>query len=258
MVIKILIGSTAARHWFPEFREPKDTDYISEQEITDTDSKFCPSFKFLAEKYPQPIAPPHVLYTLKVSHAFWDGPHWDKTMYDIRFFQYKGLKLDEELFKILYQDCEKRYGKKPAYLNKSNDEFFSDGVKRKYVHDDLHKAVAFYDAPLYERIKNDKEKALTSYGLFERLAHSDKLKLAQEEIFVTALERFLIPNDFHYVKKSAYMGAIKLLITSMTRGWFPKFLVENYLALTATPNYNFISKFNDALKKGKINDCKRA
>jgi hypothetical protein len=250
----MLIGSKAALHWFPDFpRVPRDTDYISKNEINKTDSKYCPSFQLILDKYPlRLIAPANVLYTLKVSHAFWDI-HWDKTMYDIRFFQSKGLSIDEELFKALYADCETRYGKKRAYLNKSNEEFFTDGVKRVYVHDDLHKAMAFYDEPLYERIKHDKSRALTAEDLFLKLSHEDKLKLCKEEIYVTALERFLIPENFDKPPWGAYLKACKLLITSMSKGWFPKFMVENWIDLSKNDRYDFRSKFQTQLEKGVIN-----
>ena len=253
----MLIGSKAARHWFPDFREPKDTDYISANEIVKTDSKYCPSFQLILNKYPNaPIAPPQVLFTLKVSHAFWDI-HWDKTMYDICFFRTKGVTLDEELFKSLYADCELRYGKKQAYLKKSNDEFFEDGVTRKYVHDDLHKAMAFYDAPLYERIKHDTNSAFTDYNLFLKLSYEDKIKLCKEEIYVTALERFMIPNNFDKPRHSCYLKAAKLLITSMTKGWFAKFMVENWIDICKNDGYDFRSKFEDKLKSGIIHEYQK-
>lgn len=254
----MLIGSKAAKHWFPEFREPHDTDYISEEEIDNTDSKFCPSFAKVIEKYPNDsIANPQVLYTLKVSHAFWDI-HWEKTMADIRFFQSKKITLDEELFTHLYHDCELRYGKKQAYLNKSNDDFFKDGVTRKYVHDDIHAAMAFYDRPLYHRIKKDQDKALTSGDLFLQLSHEDKIKLCQEEIYVTALERFIIPANFERLTPfKSYLDACKLLITSMTKGWFPKFIVENWIDISTNNRYDYVRKFKQALETKKVNDYKR-
>ena len=243
--MKVLIGSNAARHHFPDYpRVPKDVDYISKDKIKGTDSKICPSFEFLMEKYPFDIAPAHVLYTLKLSHSFWDI-HWDKTIFDIQFFQSKGVKIDEELFKILYRDCEERYGKKKAYLNKPNDDFFTDGVKRKYVHDSVHRAMAFREHPLYESIKNDTQQAMTSYQLFLNLSNEDKINLCLEEIYVTALERFLIPSDFDMDRRTAFTRACKLLITSMTKGWFPKSIVENYLDISKRKAYDYTLTFKN-------------
>lgn len=253
---KLLIGSKALKYHFSDFpREPKDTDYICEEKIDKTDSKFCSSYKLILDKYSDlKICPSNILYTLKVSHSFWDI-HWDKTMSDIRFLQSKGFrKVDEILFKELYKDCEIRYGSKKAYLNKSNEDFFKDVVKRKYVHDDLHKAMAFYDVPLYEKLKKDSSKAMVSYKLFSNLSYEDKIKLCQEEIYVTALERFLIPSDFKIPPFSAYLRACKLLIISMTKGWFPKFIVENWIDISTNNKYDFIRKFKNNIEQGKIKE----
>lgn len=247
----MLIGSKAARFHFPDYpREPKDTDYISDTKIDASDTKWCPSFKFLMEKYPMEVPPANVLYTLKVSHSFWNI-HWEKTIFDIQFFQSKSLKIDEELFHILYKDCELRYGSKQAYLNTSNDNFFKDGVTRKYVHDSIHEAMAFYERPLYESIKTDSAKALTSNQLFLNLSYEDKINLCLEEIYVTALERFLIPSDFSFNRYTAYSKACKLLITSMTKGWFAKFLVENYLDISKRKSYDYTLRFKNNLHKLK-------
>lgn len=255
-VKKLLIGSKALKHHFPDFpREPKDTDYICEEKIIGTDSKISPSSKLILDKYSElEICPADVLYTLKVSHAFWNI-HWEKTMSDIRFLQSKGFrKVNEDLFKELYRDCEDRYGKKNAYLKKSNEDFFKDSIKRKYIHDDLHKAMSFYDIPLYEKLKTDLSKAMVSYELFLNLSYEDKIRLCQEEIYVTALERFLIPNDFRLSPFSAYLRACKLLIISMTKGWFPKFMVENWIDISKNNKYDFIKKFKISLEQGKIKE----
>ncbi len=239
----MLIGSKAAKYHFSDFpREPADVDYISKEEVEKTDSKYCPSFELILKKYRAEIAPPEVLYTLKVSHAAWDI-FWEKTMFDVRFFQSKGIRLDEELYPALYADCEKRHGKKKAYLSKSNEEFFNDNVRRVYVHDSIHAAVAFHDRPLYFDIKIDESKAQTCKALFWALTPPDRIKLCKEEIFVTALERFLIPADFQMHFQTAYWRAYKKLVVDMTGGYFCKFLIENCLELNKKPYFNFVKKF---------------
>ena len=243
----MLIGSRAAKHWFSDFREPKDTDYMSDESIEGAEVKFCPSYKLAIEKYKTEIAPPELLYSLKFSHAFWDI-HWNKTIFDISFFQQKGIKLDEELLPLLYKDCEARYGKKKSYLNVSNDKFFDDKVERVYIHDDIHRAIAFYKEPLFEKIKENKEKALTSRKMFDSLNLDDKLKLCREEIYVTALERELIPNNFERDIQGAYRVAIKKLITQMTSGWFPRFILENWQELKRI-DINYVEKFKQNIEK---------
>lgn len=249
----MLIGSMAAKIHFPDFpREPHDTDYISEDEIDKADCHYCESFDYIIKKYPDlKVATPEILYALKVSHSFWDV-HWDKTIFDILFYQSKNIQLDEELYIPLYKDCEKRYGKKKANLNKDNEKFFADSVERVYVHDDIHKAIAYYDKPLYFKIKDDTKLANVSHNRFLELSEEDKIKLCREEIFVTALERFLIPNNFKKHSFAAFKDAMKLLVTSMTKGWFPKFIVMNWLKIREV-NSDYVSKFKKSLEKGEIN-----
>lgn len=251
----MLIGSKAAKIHFPDFpREPHDTDYISENEIDKADCHYCEGFEYILNKYPnQDVAPPEVLYTLKVSHAFWDI-WWEKTMFDICFFQSKKVNLDEDLFKVLYKDWEKRHGKKKAYLKKSNEDFFIDSVQRTYIHDDIHKAIAYGNEPLYEKIKHDRSKAMTSYDLFLKLNDEEKLNLCREEIYVTALERILVPNEFQKHPFAAFKEAAKMLITSMTKGWFPKFIVENWLKIR-TFKYDYVAKFKLKLENGEVRLC---
>jgi hypothetical protein len=254
--MKMLIGSRAAKYHFPDFpREPKDFDYISPDtscKSKEIDVHWNPAFERAYFKYLAPIAPPTLLYTLKFSHVFW--PHyWEKTMFDVHYFSGKGVKLDEELLPLFYAEWEKTFGKKQAYLNESNDEFFSDKVKRTYIHDDLHKAVAYNEMPVYLMIKPDAEKAMVSKKMFFELDRKLQLDLCKEEINVIALERYLIPQNFSLHPKSARLSAAKDLVTKMTKGWFPRFIVENWTDIHVMNNdNNFVGKFKTALEKKQI------
>jgi hypothetical protein len=254
---EVLIGSCAARHWFPDFREPKDRDIITPEAGQLTSSKehdyhHNKGLALLAEKYSvNGVVSPDALYTLKVSHAFWDI-HWEKTLHDVAFFQQKGCEFLPELYDVLYKEWELEHGAKKAYLDKDNEEFFKDGVTRKYVHDDLHLAIAYYERPLYERLKTDVNKAFISKPLFSLLRHEDQIRLCREEIYATALERWLIPSDFKCSKLVAYKRALKALIVSMTKGWFPLFVVLNWNELKYPDRHDFVGQFHKALAEGKV------
>jgi hypothetical protein len=250
---QILIGSRATKHWFPEFREPKDFDYLIDAEppypkdrtYEFHDGRQGAGMQWILDNSDE-IASPEILYTLKLSHCFWQH-FWQKTMHDIKFFQSKNIKHNEELFNLLYKDWENIHGKKRAYLNKTNEEFFTEKVDRKYVHDDIHHAIAYYDKPMFEKLKHNKSKAMIAKDLFEDISHEDKCRLCREEIYVTALERFIIPADFRFSKLTAYMGACKLLLTSMTKGYFPKFIAMNWLELSTPDDHNFVDMFKQNL-----------
>lgn len=256
---KILIGSHAIKHWFSDFpREPKDIDYIcpepsKEKGVEHHWNKSFECFYDIFNDAKMNVASPWFLYTLKVSHSFFDV-HWGKTLRDIVFLQSKGYNAcDEEMFVSFYAEWELKHGKKRAFLAEKNEDFFKTNVKRKYVHDSIHEAVALYDRPMFERVKDDLSKAFVSKKRFMELLEDDKDKLCLEEIHVIALERFLIPRNFQMNPKSARLEAAKILITSATKGWFPKYLVENFRRLHELNNDNsFVDKFKEKEKQGLI------
>lgn len=149
----IIIGSTAAKKHFPNFREPKDLDVLERPEKQDALKKNYSGPQRLECYYygassdcllnsGQEYATAQQLYTLKAAHFKFDV-HWEKTASDIIFFQREGVKMDEELYKLAFADFKALYGKRWASLKgKDSKTFFMDAVKRKYVHDSIHNALA--------------------------------------------------------------------------------------------------------------------
>lgn len=248
----ILIGSRAIDH--PDFprKEGRDWDYVIDDEfiakLSEYDTHASKEVYYALKPYctmkSEGLVPSlEALYTLKVSHSFWNI-HWLKTMRDIEWFQKQEVEFIPALHDTLYAYWETRHGKKKAYLNVDNEKFFTGSVRRKYVHDDIHYATCYYDEPMYRKLKKDLTKALISPRMFKELCHSDKLKLCREEAYVTALERFIIPNGTE--PKEAYRRSMNLLVTSMSRGWFPKFIVLNWRELK-NPDIDFKAKFEENL-----------
>jgi len=271
---QLAIGSLAAKWFYVDYRSIKDhdADYLVDGEI-ENDKEWNQEYhnanqgvgyrwlydnkedKNVAQKVLYGhfsfayVLEPKYLHTLKLAHCFWNF-NWRKTMSDILFFQNKFVDHDEKLLDLLYEDNKKIHGDKKAKLNKDNEDFFNDHVERIYVHDTLHDAMSYYEEPLYQRIKKDKSKAATDYDLFLALEHHDKLRLCREEIYVTALERFLIPKDFKEGPIVAYRNACCQLITSMTKGWFPRFIALNWRDLHR-PEIDFVEKFEKQKHKVK-------
>jgi hypothetical protein len=243
-----LIGSKAMRQHFPDSRHPKDTDYFSPVEIGPAALKFENFWHpDLALWNFGPIATPDELYTIKVSHAFWElrNKSWDKHMSDILFLQSKGAKLIPELYKILYKVWEDTHGKKKVNLESDPDMFFNDKiVKRIYDHDSLHESVAYYDRPLFERILRDNSEVAVDKSKWDALAHEDKLKMVREEVYATALERKIIPSDYTFSPAAAYAWTLRKTITSLTKGWFALFVVENFKDLTRA-DINYVQRHKD-------------
>lgn len=248
----MIFGSRAAKFWYPDFREPKgDTDIIQKDHPKSTreiEYHWVPAFDYILENNSNlQYVDPDFLYTIKVSHAAWDI-HWDKTMIDIKFFQSKGCKLDKTLYDMLIPEWTVKHHSKRVNLNRPVEEFFKDAVNRKYNHDELHQLLAFYDKPLYTRINPDPSIALSNRALFEELSREDQLKCALEEVYVIAVERYLLNEPKMPIRHAKYK-AMKQLITSMTKGWFNLFLIVNFQELY----YHNDEKLNSTIK-GIIDD----
>tara|TARA_R110002020_G_scaffold123630_1_gene280355 strand:+ start:1220 stop:2005 length:786 start_codon:yes stop_codon:yes gene_type:complete len=254
---KVLVGSRAAKLWFDDYREPNDTDWICDERVKSSRAEEFhyhqdnPGVMWIIDTHHLGVPNPDVLYTLKLSHCFWNI-HWQKTMFDVGFFQSKNAKLMPELFNLLYTGWEAIHGSKRVNLNQNSSDFFNEYVDRKYVHDDLHNAIAYYEEPLYTKINKSNSEVSVSEELFNKLSFEDKLKVCREEIYVIALERYLIPREFHMSKKVAYIAACKLILTRLTKGWFPKFIAENWIQLSKLDNHDFVGKFKNAKTNNTI------
>jgi hypothetical protein len=229
----IIIGSYAISHHFSDYnRTPSDIDYVVRGQQTifiDELSKrqeihHGNHFDYLLDNNKDSFfADPDMVYTIKVSHLAWDI-NFDKHMKDVIFLKSKGCKLILEFYKTLYNHWQIVHGSK-SYINLSRpvSKFFHDTISRKYDHDSLHELVAFYDRPLHEKIRKSVDNALPSQTKWNELSHEDKIKCSLEEIYVIFLERYSNFPISHGIVK-----AMKQLITSMTKGYFNLFLIENF------------------------------
>lgn len=243
--MKVLIGSTALAQYIDLGREPKDLDYFSDHtfdkvEGTHVDPFYHPDLLEWFEDRDR-MATFNELYTIKVSHIFWDlrNGTWEKHAQDIMLMQRHGAELIEPLYKLLYKIWLEVHGNKKANLSQMADDFFNDKVVRKYVHDSIHASVAYYDAPLYERILADNEEVKVDKSRWDAMPFEDKLKCVREEVYATALERLVIPSDYSYSPRRAYAWALRRTVTSLARGWFALFIVEN-LEKVWSPDVNYV------------------
>jgi len=231
----ILIGSSAIRHWFPDFpRDPKDLDYIGK-------GTSRPGIEYLTnpvlDGYEHQIILPNDLYTLKMSHLFWNI-NWEKHMFDVQFLKKKGCVLDKELFYKFYEFFNEFHGKnKRSDLKMSAEDFFDNSLECDYYHDDLHlllNPVPTYTKVLIGEVEVGEEK-------FKELSFEDKCDLAREEVMVMAWERYA---DKNY--RVAYSRMLKKFIISHAPLWEAIFIIENYITLHK-PNFNYFKKINDGL-----------
>jgi hypothetical protein len=256
---KLIFGSTAVKHWFPDFREPNDLDYIDKNQelITKEEQRYwIPTFQYFLDNNKDDVyLDPEFILVNKMAHFGWDV-HWNKTMNDILFLKSKGVKADPAIYRKLVKDWIKVHGKKWASLKDADSKsFFEDAVNRKYVHDSIHEAVAVEEEPMYFKIlKSDDGSVGCSKEKFEELTLEQKLNLVREETWVTALERYLIPNDYKYSVNRAYFQSIKKLTTTMSSGWFKEWIIFNFDLLYKTNTLEFVDKFKQKVKQGKVEE----
>lgn len=225
---QLIIGSKAMECHI-DCREPKDLDVFS-PDASKGDVFWHESFADWIPPETNRYATLDELYTIKVSHSYWSlkNNSWDKHMYDIVQLKQAGARLDLSLHNMLYKVWEKKYGKKELNLTQESDDFFTDAVNRIYDHDSIHASVAYGDRPLYESVLKDGASVDIDMKKVKALDFDTCVKLYREEIYATALERLIIPNNYKYSPKRAYNYALKKTITSLTKGWSARFIVENY------------------------------
>lgn len=250
--MNLLIGSRALAYWQPNFncKPNADWDVISPEPIPGTEwhdpnhlnnSVFehfvndSDTMKF--NGYTLHVVNMTGLAIIKRSHL------WRNYKFQSHITQYHKHQLVNYFTLIAYSKCrhkryyqiyldrleltKQQYGNPHPSLRKSSTEFFDDPVNRKYNHDYLHELVAYYDKPLYTRLTPDPNSVWCSADLWDKLSYQGKCKCVSEEVIVTALERFVIPN-LNYSTKHAYLRALDKVCTTMCSGWFRDFAIDNY------------------------------
>lgn len=261
-----LVGSRAVKSIFPDAREPKgDWDFFSDRPVTGYPA--APGAHehtdlFTDDRLGQwdwgAIAKPDELYTIKISHAFWEinGPqHWNKHASDIRFLSRHGTQFIRPLYDILLPIWKEKYKRNPVSLDKTADKFFADAVDRKYDHDSLHESVAYGDRPLYERVLKDGSEVAVDNAKFFAMDLETQFKLVREEIYATALERILIPGNYEDSPSAAYAWSLRRTATSLFKGEWALFLMHHIDEL-AMPDCNYLKRHLDNLHKLRSNGAK--
>lgn len=247
----IIIGSEAIKYWFGLFpREPKDLDVVLEEgeelslqltykRIERLENPILKKYHYKANKY----LSPDMLYTLKMSHLFWDIS-WEKHMFDAQFLRSKGCTLNKDAFHELYGYWNKIHGdNKRSDLKMTADDFFDNAVKSEYSHDDVHTLLnptPIYTKVLIGEVEVGEEK-------FNSLSYEDKCALVYEEVMVMAWERY---KRLDY--RVAYARMLKKFIINHAPLWEAIFIIENFIELHK-PKFNYYERINEGISKIKPN-----
>lgn len=259
----MIIGSLAIKHHFPDHnREVKDIDIaISSKHNPEINSQYrierlenSVLLDYVKEVYgymPE-YCPPDELYTLKISHIFWDV-FWEKNMWDTVFLQEKGCKLIRPLFDKLYQYWNKVHGKnKRSDLKMSAEDFFDNALNYHIDHDTMHEMLIKHpyfenqDKPTYTLILKDGAEVEVDENKYNNLTEQQKFNLVFEEVAVMATERY---SKRYY--KAAYNRMLKKFIIGHAPIWEALWIIENYKNLSTNIPFNFLKFLNE---NGNNND----
>jgi len=201
------------------------------------------------------------LFSLKKSHINF-AIKFKKHIHDYCFLydELGGIDDLSDITKLNYLETEKRVGKiKTPSLNVTVDEFFKQSeefVKPQFAHDDLHKIMAYYDKPLYEKMQDDKSMARCNLDKWVVFSYEDKCKCVLEEAYVIALERKIIPMLFSkgkfYTSEEAFDWALTRICTNLCSGWFREFATNNYFIIKLICNKNYVEKFLENYENDNI------
>ena len=152
---------------------------------------------------------------------------------------HRHLKVNEKYFcgvdltflKVRTEMTQEQYPERTPDLTLSTSEFFDDAVTKVYSHDALHELAKFNDVPMYTKLQKNPDTVMCSNDLWSNLSYSDKLKCVLEETYVIAVERFLVPKQWEYFMKLAFIKALEKVCTSLSSGTFRDFCIDEYSTL---------------------------
>lgn len=255
MVQQLITGSNALLARGVCNRQPKDVDaftpdggawIVKNWEAPTADVFWHESFQEWIPEGTNRYATLDELYTIKASHQGWElkNGSWGKHAYDLVMLKRAGAKILDPLYGMLYKVWEGLHGKKVMNLDQDKSEFFDDAVRRTYDHDSLHESVAYGDRPVYESILKDGATVDVDSRKLWALDHESLVRLFQEEIAVTALERIMVPRNYKGSPGAAWLWATRRTVTSLTKGKSSRFIIDN-LETFMKPDPNYVRRHLD-------------
>lgn len=204
------------------------------------------------------VAPLEMLYSLKRAHRH--SPrmfHKHVKDYNLLREVLNGKDTFARVTALRYKETVEREKLKTPSLNKTAKDFFDDNVSnRTFVHDQIHEVMAFGNRPMFERIKIDPDKVACSKEKFFALTETQQRQCVQEEAYVIALERAMIPMLFEGEAIAnpyeAYKWAVMRICTTLCSGWFRDYAVENYDRIMFWYDRDYVEKFLRAVEEGRI------
>lgn len=242
----LLIGSRALNYWVPEMklRATSDWDIISDRDI-EWAEVHAPNLldNYELDRYASDdcyidhngirlyVVDPVGLGIVKRSHL-WRNLNFQKhiTHYHNHLAVYRGryTLTDIEYLNRRTRLTHLAYPQGNPKLNQPVKDFFDDAVEKKYDHDWVHQLVAYDQEPMYLKLQRDKSSAWCDKDLWSQLSIIQQTQCVVEEATVIAIERYLVPTNWRYPKKLAFIKSVDRVCTTLCSGWFRDFAIDNY------------------------------
>jgi hypothetical protein len=175
-------------------------------------------------------------------------------MYDYKFLKDALLKDEMNLETPVVLNAIKLARKDTALVNKlgnikvptlkgmSKGDFFDDGIEKLYDHDNIHKAIAHKEFPMYTFMQNDGDEVECQKEMWDKFTLDEKIDTVLEECYVISLERFIVPGiDIN--RNIAFMTALYKTCTTLTSGWFREFAINHYYDIAKKYDHGYVKKF---------------
>jgi hypothetical protein len=260
----LLIGSRAANYWHPEISVKETTDYdvvCTPQEAAGLlgyqVSSLMHSWKYgthvelhnslyfnndlLEKQYASgskmgvetvgvvKICSSRGLAIVKRSHLHRDI-NFTKHMIHYNILDHSFNALDLEFLRARSALTKAAFPERKVFGAMTNEEFVVDGVNRHMDHEELHRIITNGDVS-YFKLKKDMTKAAYDHELWDKAPDSLRRKCVQEEAYVIALERFLIPkavNGTKFSYKVAFYRALEKVCTTLDDGPLREYAIDNW------------------------------
>jgi hypothetical protein len=127
--------------------------------------------------------------------------HFEKNIEDYHtiksILEIKRINLMDKYYKLRYDEAASRYKQRTPKLNVTTEDFFSSklAVPNYFVHDYIHEMMAHDGVPMYTKMQPDPSMAWCSKDMFFKLTYKEQVQCIQEEAYVIALERYIIPQN---------------------------------------------------------------
>ncbi len=270
MTYPVLVGSRALAYWDPTFKLKDDADWdiicdprhdylfegmekvdISRPEDLHSQAfidRWVTSGILSVGGVELKVLTPNGLAAMKRSHL-WRDYNFEKHILQYHLHLKPWLGFNDEGWSLIRERerlTKLKYPQGNPSLAQTNDDFFDDAVDKKFDHDWLHELYAYGDAPVYTKMKRDDSKAWCEKDMWEDFDHTTKIQCVAEECYVIATERFMVPKDWKYPSKLAYLKALQKVCTTLTSGWFRDYAIDNYWSVREQYDEG---KFNEVKEK---------